>query len=200
MSALINLLTTGMIGFVFGVASTWVAHLYQRKRDDIAWQREKEKLQQQFQRDNIAWHHEKEKLQQQFQHDEEKLKQQFQHDKDLLEMGYQQKLIDVENQKVERIREKLIQGLENPAESIAQLERFTRLQQAELWKYRSALERGEILLSGPKGNYATEPPSEEQLRAEAVKGIEHQLWQLDRLYSFLSGLETFLIEKDKKQS
>jgi hypothetical protein len=46
--ALVNVLVSGLIGFLSGVASSWVAYRYQRKRDDIAWERELVMLHQQF--------------------------------------------------------------------------------------------------------------------------------------------------------
>ncbi len=59
-STLVNWMVSGFIGLIFGLVTAWVTHRYQRKRDDIAWEREKEKLQEQFE-------HEKRLLELQFQ-------------------------------------------------------------------------------------------------------------------------------------
>ncbi|RME60109.1 hypothetical protein D6779_02780 [Candidatus Parcubacteria bacterium] len=66
---LINWLVSGFVGFIFGIGSSWVTYRYERKRDDIAWEREKEKL-----------------------------KQQFQHEKEVLEAEFSQKLVAIKEQ------------------------------------------------------------------------------------------------------
>lgn len=43
-SALLTLLLSGLIAFIFGTLSTWLTYRNERKRDDILWEREKEKL------------------------------------------------------------------------------------------------------------------------------------------------------------
>jgi hypothetical protein len=90
-STLINWLVSGFIGLIFGVGGAWVAHRYQRQRDDIAWKREKEKL-----------------------------RKQFEHDKKMLQLGFEQKLREVEQQ---RIRENLLRGVESPDRTIEELQR-----------------------------------------------------------------------------
>jgi len=42
-ATLVNLIASGFIGFCFGAISTWLKYRYDRKRDDIAWEREKKK-------------------------------------------------------------------------------------------------------------------------------------------------------------
>jgi hypothetical protein len=95
---LINWITTGFIGLFFGVISAWVVYRYERKRDDITWEREKDKLRQQFE-------HEKELLASEFQLKLEEMNQQA-----LREQGPQ-------------IRSELLRGIERPAEAIANIER-----------------------------------------------------------------------------
>lgn len=68
MENMVDWLISGSIGLVFGLFSAWVAYRFQRRRDDIAWAREKLKLQEQFA-------HEKELLERQFQDRAEKLKE-----------------------------------------------------------------------------------------------------------------------------
>jgi len=94
---LINWIVSGLIGLVFGVISAWIAYRYERKRDDIAWQREKEKLQ-----------------------------QQHRHDQELLEIQFEQKIKELEQQltreQTSQLRERLIQGIDNPQKTIETLQ------------------------------------------------------------------------------
>ncbi len=96
---IINWIGSGFIGLIFGVVGAWVAYRYERKRDDISWEREKEKLQ-----------------------------QQFTHDRDILELQFQQRIIELEKQLSEQqrsqIREDLTKGLDKPEETINNLQRF----------------------------------------------------------------------------
>ena len=48
---LINWIVSGLIAFIFGAISTWLAYGFQKRREDIAWNREKERMQHQFQND-----------------------------------------------------------------------------------------------------------------------------------------------------
>lgn len=48
---LINWIVSGLIACIFGAISAWLAYRYQKRRDDIAWNREKERMQHQFQND-----------------------------------------------------------------------------------------------------------------------------------------------------
>ncbi len=57
-STIVNLIISGLIAFVFGALSTWITYKNERKRDDIAWEREKEKLQQQVNSDLGKLHEE----------------------------------------------------------------------------------------------------------------------------------------------
>ena len=47
-SKLIEWVVAGLVGFIFGVAGAWVAYRFERRRDDIAWSREREKLEARF--------------------------------------------------------------------------------------------------------------------------------------------------------
>ena len=95
-SILINWIASGIIGLIFGIIGSWVAHRYDRKRDDISWEREKEKLQ-----------------------------QQFKHDIELLELQSQQRISELEKQLSEqqnlKIRDELTRGLDKPEETINNL-------------------------------------------------------------------------------
>ena len=95
---LINWIVSGFIGFVFGMISAWISYRYERKRDDIAWQREREKLQ-----------------------------EQHRHDLELLEKQFQQKMIELEQQlareRTSQLRNRLTQGIDNAQETIENLQR-----------------------------------------------------------------------------
>lgn len=97
-SVLINWIVSGFIGTVFGIFSAWVAYRYERRRDDILWEREKEKLQ-----------------------------QQFEHDRQLLEAEFQQRLQELErqlrHQEGVRLQERLTEGIDNAAQTIENLQR-----------------------------------------------------------------------------
>jgi len=93
-----NWIISGLIGLVFGIISAWVTHRYERKRDDISWQHEKEKL-----------------------------TQQFKQEKELVEIQFQQRLLELEKtisiQTSKEIRMSLTKGLENPEKEIKNLDR-----------------------------------------------------------------------------
>jgi WXG100 family type VII secretion target len=78
--------------------SAWISYRYERKRDDIAWQREREKLQ-----------------------------EQHRHDLELLEKQFQQKIIELEQQlareQTSQLRNRLTQGIDNAQETIENLQR-----------------------------------------------------------------------------
>ena len=86
-SILINWIISGLIGLIFGIAGAWATHRLDRKRDDITWEREKQKLE-----DN------------------------WQHEKELLEIQFKQKLAEIESQRLyeekKKIREELLKGLD----------------------------------------------------------------------------------------
>lgn len=95
---LVNLLMSGLIGFIVGIGSAWVTHHYHRQRDDIAWRREKAKLQ-----------------------------EQSEHEKTMLELQFQQRVKELEQQSAQeqrlRIKEELLKGIENPDKAIEELQR-----------------------------------------------------------------------------
>ncbi len=105
---LINWVTSGFIGLVFGIIGGWVTYRRDRRRDDIAWQKEKQK----FQED---WEHQKELLEIQF---EQRLKE---HE------------LQITREENERLRNTLLQGVNNPLETIDTLQRTrARLQMEHL--------------------------------------------------------------------
>jgi hypothetical protein len=95
---LINWLASGFIGFIFGIAGTWITYRYERIRDDIAWKREKEKLEKQFEQDKL-----------------------------LLELQFEQKLKEADHQFTQKrsieIRQELMQGMDNPGKALQNLQR-----------------------------------------------------------------------------
>ena len=97
-ATLINWAVSGFIGLMFGIGSAWVTHRYQRQRDDIAWEREKAKL-----------------------------REQFEHEKRLLELQFQQRLKELEQQSSQqqssRIRDEILKGVDNPDRAIQELQR-----------------------------------------------------------------------------
>jgi hypothetical protein len=97
-STLVNWLVSGLIGLVLGFASAWVTHRYQRQRDDVGWEREKAKLEEQFE-------HDKEMLELQFQQRIKELEQKLQHDQGTA------------------LRAELTKGIDNPDEVIGNLQR-----------------------------------------------------------------------------
>jgi hypothetical protein len=48
---LVNWIVSGLIAFAFGALSSWLTYRNERRRDDVAWEREKEKMQRQIQND-----------------------------------------------------------------------------------------------------------------------------------------------------
>lgn len=52
-SQLINLLVPSFLGFVFGIIGTWMAHRFERKRDQQTWQNELKKLQIQLENNKV---------------------------------------------------------------------------------------------------------------------------------------------------
>lgn len=95
---LTNWIISGLIGLLFGLIGGWVTYRFDRNRDDIAWQREKQKIQD-------DWRHQKE----------------------LLEVQFGQRLKELELQlkreENERLREALLKGVDNPIETIDTLTR-----------------------------------------------------------------------------
>jgi hypothetical protein len=91
---IVNWLVSGFIGALFGAIGAWVVYRFERKRDDIAWARDRKK-----------------------QLDE------FMHDKELLETQYQQRLkeLQVQTQREEsaKLRQDLLRGVDSPREAIA---------------------------------------------------------------------------------
>ena len=95
---LVNWIVSGFIGLCFGIISAWVTYRYERKRDDIAWEREKERLQ-----------------------------QQFEHERKLVALEFQQKLEELTQEKLQeqnsQIRSDILKGVENSAKTLEELER-----------------------------------------------------------------------------
>jgi hypothetical protein len=97
----INLIASSFIGFLFGIASIWITYRYQRKRDNIEWEREKLKIEKQFEQEKV-----------------------------LLEKQFEQRLEEKEQQLAEqhnlRLREQLLEGLDNPDRTIRDLQQSQR--------------------------------------------------------------------------
>ncbi|HNE04759.1 MAG TPA: hypothetical protein PLT08_09595 [Anaerolineales bacterium] len=102
LTLLINWVTSGFIGLIFGLISASVTYRYEKKRDEKAWEREKEKIQ-----------------------------LQFQHDRDMFEAEVNQKIKELELQfqqrETEKIRQTLLAGLGNPSEVISRVERTNQI-------------------------------------------------------------------------
>ena len=93
-----NWIISGFIGLIFGIISAWLTHRYEKKRDEVAWEHEKEKL-----------------------------NQQFKQEKELVAIQFRQHIIELERQLSEQksiaIRSSLTKGLENPEKEIQTIER-----------------------------------------------------------------------------
>lgn len=90
---LINWIVTGFIGLVFGIIGGYATYRYDRKRDELQWERE------------IA-----------------KLAQQWKHEQEQMEIVWQQKLQELEIQFIReeqsRLRGELLRGIDNPSREI----------------------------------------------------------------------------------
>jgi len=95
-STLVNWLVTGFIGFMFGALGAFITYRLERRRDDIAWERDRRKQLELFA-------HEREILQTQFQQKLEEIKMQFQREDNI------------------RTRQELLRGIDNPLEAIVVL-------------------------------------------------------------------------------
>ena len=101
---IINTIFVAAVGSFFGsIVGAWVTHFYQRKRDDLAWEREKEKL------------HE-----------------QYVHENEILEKQFSQKVmelqIQIKQQAEIQLRDKLTQGIDTPDQAIKELHAITNIQ------------------------------------------------------------------------
>jgi len=96
-STLVNWMVSGLAGLFFGVIGAWTAHRLERRRDDLAWQREQEKM-------RAEWTKEVELLKLQF---EQRLKE-----------------LDLQSQREEskRLRDELLSGVDDAARAIQALE------------------------------------------------------------------------------
>jgi len=110
---LVNWIVTGVIGLVFGIVSASVVHRYQRRRDDIAWDREKLLQQQKF--------------------DQEKsqLQERFRHERAGWEAGFlerqRQAVLEAEQKKRNDLRAQLTSGVSDPAKAIRSIKQADRL-------------------------------------------------------------------------
>lgn len=107
--AFANWIITGLLGVLFGTASGWVTYRYQRRQDDIKWEREKE-----LRRED--WQREQEKMKQQWEREQAQLRQQWEHEMSL-------RALEVDEQKRSRFREELLKGTDDPLKAIADLQR-----------------------------------------------------------------------------
>jgi hypothetical protein len=47
-ATLLNWIFSGLIALIFGIIGTWATYRFERKRDDIRWQRDKQQLEEQW--------------------------------------------------------------------------------------------------------------------------------------------------------
>lgn len=101
-TALFNWIISGLIGLIFGSIGAWYTHRLQIKRENLAWQREKEKLQERFEQE-----------------------------KSLLEIQFNQKLLELEKQATQQqsnqVRTEILKGVENPEEVISRYKKYQEL-------------------------------------------------------------------------
>ncbi|MBM3126575.1 MAG: hypothetical protein FJZ87_16145 [Chloroflexi bacterium] len=99
-STMPDLIISGFVGLLMGIIGSWVAHRFERKRDDIAWARESEKL-----------------------------KEQFNQEKELLTIQFQLKLkeMQLEEQRAGalQLRSELLRGVDNPEDALRGLRIIT---------------------------------------------------------------------------
>lgn len=90
---LVNWIITGAVGLVFGVIGGYATYRFDRKRDDLRWQREKLNL-----------------------------KDQWEYDKEQLEIAWKQKLqeLEIQHQREQQttLRKELTRGLDSPSRAI----------------------------------------------------------------------------------
>lgn len=88
-----NWVISGLIGLIFGIIGGWATYRFDRKRDDIAWERDKQRIQ-----------------------------DEWQHQKKLLESQFEQRLVELEaelkREESERLRSTLLRGVDDPAAAI----------------------------------------------------------------------------------
>ena len=95
-SMLVNWIITGLLGVVFGTSSAWVAYRYNRKRDDIKWERDRTRREEDWQREQEKlrqqWTHEQQLREEQWKQEKQKQQEQWEHDRELLKAQFQQRL------------------------------------------------------------------------------------------------------------
>ena len=101
---IVNTIFVAAVGSFFGsIVGAWITHRYQRNRDDVAWEREKEKI-----------------------------SEQYAHESEMLEKQFSQKIMELEVQiKLQadsQLRDKLIQGIDAPEKVIKELQAITNIQ------------------------------------------------------------------------
>jgi hypothetical protein len=120
-ASLFNWIVMGLIGVFFGTISAWIAYRYERRRDDIVWEREKIKLHQQYEQE-----------------------------KELLALQNQQKVKELEEQIARQnsseVRQELLRGLDNPDETVRKL-----LMLSEVLQQQLHVEDGKIRYMGGAG-------------------------------------------------
>lgn len=91
---IVSWLVSGSIGALFGALGAWVVYRFERKRDDIAWAR-----------------------------DRKKQLEEFLHERELLESQFQQRLkeiqVQIQREDSSKLRQDLLRGIDNPREALA---------------------------------------------------------------------------------
>lgn len=85
----LNMLISGVIAFIFGAIGSLLAYRVDKKRDDIAWEREKEKI-------NL----------------------QMKHEIEMFEKQLQQKLDEIKREERERLVSEITKGIDNPSKAL----------------------------------------------------------------------------------
>jgi hypothetical protein len=112
-ASILNWAISGLIGLIFGAIGSWYTHRLQLSREKLAWQREKERLQEDKNRER------------------EMLQERFEQEKILLKLKFQQEVLEREkqfaSQQSSQVRAEILKGTDNPAEVIRRFENFKRL-------------------------------------------------------------------------
>jgi len=167
-----NWIISGFIGLLFGIIGGWATYRFDRKRDDIAWEREKQRIQ-----------------------------DEWQHQRELLEVQFNQKLAELETQlrreENERLRSTLLRGVDNPAEAIDRAMRARTLLQLDYLKMRA-----ETLIPESKGTdylLSLHQLELEHLTHDQLSRIMYELESANLALAVLKELQAKLEWEDTKE-